>query len=104
MVRAQHASAATPCRVRIFIAPSVVPTRASSVYSHGRERLFHSTPVTLSHILCPVDLSEASQHALEQATALAGWYHATLTVLYVHPPGPATVSYTHLTLPTSDLV
>jgi nucleotide-binding universal stress UspA family protein len=45
--------------------------------------------VTLSHILCPVDLSETSQHALEQATALAGWYDATLTVLHVHPPGPA---------------
>ena len=45
--------------------------------------------MTLSHILCPVDLSEASQHALEQATAIAGWYHATLTVLHVHPPGPA---------------
>jgi nucleotide-binding universal stress UspA family protein len=48
-----------------------------------------SLPVTLSHILCPVDLSEASQHALEQATAIAGWYHATLTVLYVHQSGPA---------------
>jgi nucleotide-binding universal stress UspA family protein len=45
--------------------------------------------VTLSHILCPVDLSEASQHALEQATALAGWYNATLTVLVVHHSGPA---------------
>jgi nucleotide-binding universal stress UspA family protein len=45
--------------------------------------------VTLSHILCPVDLSEASQRALEQATVVAGWYHAKLTVLHVHPPGPA---------------
>jgi nucleotide-binding universal stress UspA family protein len=47
------------------------------------------TLVTLSHILCPIDLSEASQHALEQATAIAGWYDATLTVLHVHTPGPA---------------
>lgn len=45
--------------------------------------------MTLSHIVCPVDLSEASQHALEQATAIASWYDATLTVLHVHAPGPA---------------
>jgi nucleotide-binding universal stress UspA family protein len=44
--------------------------------------------VNLSHILCPVDLSEASRHALEQATAIAGWYHAKLTVLHVHVPHP----------------
>jgi len=44
--------------------------------------------VTLSHILCPIDFSEASQHALEQATVIAGWYDATLTVLHVHLPGP----------------
>jgi len=48
-----------------------------------------STLVTLSHILCPIDLSETSQHALEQATAIAGWYDASLTVLHVHAPGPA---------------
>jgi nucleotide-binding universal stress UspA family protein len=44
--------------------------------------------VNLTHILCPVDLSEASTHALEQATAIAGWYHAKLTVLHVHVPRP----------------
>jgi nucleotide-binding universal stress UspA family protein len=35
-----------------------------------------------------VDLSEPSTHALEQATAIAGWYHASLTVLHVHVPRP----------------
>jgi nucleotide-binding universal stress UspA family protein len=44
--------------------------------------------VTLSHILCPVDLSEASAHALDQAAIIAGWYHAKLTVLHVHTPRP----------------
>jgi nucleotide-binding universal stress UspA family protein len=44
--------------------------------------------VNLSHILCPVDLSEASTHAIEQATAIAGWYHAKVTVLHVHVPRP----------------
>jgi nucleotide-binding universal stress UspA family protein len=36
-----------------------------------------------------LDLSETSQHALEQATAIAGWYDARLTVLHVHQSGPA---------------
>jgi nucleotide-binding universal stress UspA family protein len=30
--------------------------------------------------LCPVDLSEASQHALEQAIVVAGWFESRLTV------------------------
>jgi nucleotide-binding universal stress UspA family protein len=40
----------------------------------------------LTHILCPTDFSEASAHALEQATVFAGWYHAKITVLSVHTP------------------
>lgn len=36
-------------------------------------------------ILCPLDFSEPSTHALAQATQLAGWYHARLTVLHVRP-------------------
>jgi nucleotide-binding universal stress UspA family protein len=35
-------------------------------------------------ILCPVDFSEESRHALEHAVALAGWYHARVSVLHVH--------------------
>lgn len=44
--------------------------------------------VKLTHILCPVDLSEASTPAVEQATAIAGCYHAKVTVLHVHVPRP----------------
>jgi nucleotide-binding universal stress UspA family protein len=44
--------------------------------------------VKLTPILCPLDLSEVSAHAIEQATAFAGWYHAKLTVLHVHVPRP----------------
>jgi nucleotide-binding universal stress UspA family protein len=44
--------------------------------------------VNLAHILCPVDLSVASAHALEQATAIAAWYQAKVTVLHVHVPRP----------------
>jgi nucleotide-binding universal stress UspA family protein len=40
----------------------------------------------IHRILCPVDLSDASRHALDHACALAGWYSATVTVLHVHTP------------------
>src|SRR5688572_1615796 len=45
--------------------------------------------ITISRILCPVDFSEASQHALAHAAALAAWYDAALTVQYVYAAGVA---------------
>jgi nucleotide-binding universal stress UspA family protein len=39
--------------------------------------------VEIARILCPVDLSEFSHHALDQARALARWYEADITVLHV---------------------
>ena len=36
-------------------------------------------------VLCPIDFSEPSTHALEQATRLARWYGARLAVLHVRP-------------------
>ena len=45
--------------------------------------------VNLTDILCPIDLSEASAHAIEQAAVIAGWYHAKVTVLHVHVPRPS---------------
>ena len=50
--------------------------------------------VEIHRILCPVDVSSTSQHALEHAVALARWYRAHLTVLHVYrepisiPPPP----------------
>lgn len=41
--------------------------------------------MNVRQILCPVDFSEHSTHALEQATRLAGWYGARLAVLHVRP-------------------
>ena len=38
----------------------------------------------LERLLCPVDLSETSQHALEQATVVAGWFESRLTVQHVY--------------------
>jgi nucleotide-binding universal stress UspA family protein len=42
--------------------------------------------VSLNRVLCPIDFSDGSTHALEQASALAGWYKARLVVLHVYRP------------------
>jgi nucleotide-binding universal stress UspA family protein len=39
-----------------------------------------------THILCPVDFSDFSRHALDHAVALARQHSARLTALYVVPP------------------
>jgi nucleotide-binding universal stress UspA family protein len=41
--------------------------------------------MTITRVLCPIDFSETSAHALELAAAVAGWYNAHLTVLHVYP-------------------
>jgi nucleotide-binding universal stress UspA family protein len=40
----------------------------------------------IDRILCPVDFSDASRHAVEQAVAIAEWYAARLQVLHVYSP------------------
>jgi nucleotide-binding universal stress UspA family protein len=40
----------------------------------------------IRRILCPIDFSETSRHAVDQAIAIAGWYRARLSVLYVYSP------------------
>ena len=35
---------------------------------------------TFKRILCPVDFSDVSQHALEHALAIANWYKASVSV------------------------
>jgi nucleotide-binding universal stress UspA family protein len=39
----------------------------------------------ITHVLCPIDFSEFSRRALDHAAAIARWYKASLTVLYVFP-------------------
>ncbi len=39
--------------------------------------------IEFRQILCPIDFSDASFHALTHATAFAAWYEAELTVLHV---------------------
>ena len=41
-------------------------------------------PIRIRHILCPIDFSDVSRHALDYAIALARWYGARLSVLHVH--------------------
>lgn len=45
--------------------------------------------ITIERILCPVDFSPFSFHALQHAVQLARWFASSLTVLYVYPT-PAT--------------
>jgi nucleotide-binding universal stress UspA family protein len=40
----------------------------------------------IDRVLCPIDFSETSRHAVEQAATIAGWYRAQLTVLHVYSP------------------
>ena len=40
----------------------------------------------ITRILCPVDFSEASSHAIDHATAIARWYKASITALHVYDP------------------
>lgn len=39
--------------------------------------------ISVERILCPIDFSDVSQHALAHAAAIAQWYEARLTILHV---------------------
>lgn len=41
--------------------------------------------LAIARILCPVDFSDTSRHAIEHAVALARWYQAGITALHVYP-------------------
>lgn len=47
--------------------------------------------ISIARILCPVDFSDFSRHALEHAAAIAKWYDAEVMVLHVGP-SPAQMS------------
>ena len=44
--------------------------------------------VTINRILCAIDFSEHSRRALDHAVAIARWYEASVTVVYVFSPAP----------------
>jgi nucleotide-binding universal stress UspA family protein len=45
--------------------------------------------IDIKHVLCPVDFSAFSRHALEHSVQIARWFKSTLTVLHVYPPPAA---------------
>jgi len=49
--------------------------------------------VVITRVLCPVDFSDFSRHALDCAITIARWYHSTVTALHVLP---ATAPYAGL--------
>jgi nucleotide-binding universal stress UspA family protein len=52
--------------------------------------------VSITRILCPVDLSEFSRDALRQALALAEWYEAQVTVCHIYSAPQPLLSATGL--------
>jgi nucleotide-binding universal stress UspA family protein len=57
---------------------------------------------TIKRILCPVDFSEASQHAIEHALAVARWSKASVSALHVYPPAGSGPSWRATEDPLSD--
>lgn len=49
--------------------------------------------IGIRRILCPIDFSDASRHALEHAVAIAKWYESQIVALHVIPvlPPPPTL-------------
>lgn len=41
--------------------------------------------IQIRRILCPIDFSDFSRHALDHAVAIARWYESTVTLLHVRP-------------------
>ena len=56
---------------------------------------------SIERILCPIDFSDTSHHALAHAAAIAKWYEARLTMLYVFVSLP-TVDVPPLVLDEED--
>ena len=42
--------------------------------------------IDIRRILCPIDFSDASRHALEHAVVIAGWYRSRIVALHVGHP------------------
>lgn len=45
--------------------------------------------ISIERVLCPIDFSDTSHHALAHAAAMARWHQARLTMLHVFPYLPA---------------
>jgi nucleotide-binding universal stress UspA family protein len=58
--------------------------------------------ITIRRILCPIDFSDASRHALAHAVAVGRWFDARLTVLHVGSPGAPPVLFTDVSGPDRE--
>ena len=47
--------------------------------------------IDIRRVLCPIDFSEFSRHALHRAVAVARWYGSSVTVLHVVAQGRGAV-------------
>lgn len=57
------------------------------------------TKVQIARVLCPIDFSECSEHALRHAAAVARWYGAQLQALHVFALAPPVSMLPPLTSP-----
>jgi nucleotide-binding universal stress UspA family protein len=60
--------------------------------------------IEIRRILCPVDFSDCSRHALSHAIAIAKWYEATVAMFYVCVPVPISAYATVASMMPSSLV
>ncbi len=59
--------------------------------------------IQIKRILCPVDFSAHSRHALHHAVALARWYNAALSVLHVQRLVPPPYAFGDVVVPEAFL-
>jgi nucleotide-binding universal stress UspA family protein len=60
--------------------------------------------IKIAKILCPVDFSPSSDHALEYACAFAEAYQAELKLIHVFEASVSPYSYSELELPNPELM
>lgn len=63
-------------------------TRQNMAHREGTVIAFSGCVIEINRILCPVDFSECSDHALDCAVAMAAWYGAGVTALHVFANWP----------------
>jgi len=56
--------------------------------------------IEIRRILCPIDFSDFSRHALDHAVAIARWYDSTVTLLHVRPILPVVAHSPAAVIPT----
>lgn len=86
------------------VSAGLIPLYAEEL-NPGVEGLTEDVMVEIRQILCPIDFSEISRHALEHAVVIAKWYESRITALHVihapfFPPPPILVAeFTETTAP-----